>query len=79
MLTSTSTLRVLEPAPNILAFYDGRVANTRLCSEESNWLDDGAYTLGIASYVVYDGNEAVVFDTHMGASKNGPFGMKLGV
>jgi len=65
MLTSTSTLRVLEPAPNIVAFYDGRIANTRLYSEETNWLDNGAYSLGVASYVVYDGNEALVFDTHI--------------
>ena len=65
MHTSTSTLRILEPAPNILAFYDGRIANARLCSNESNWLDDGAYTLGVANYAVYDGNEAVVFDTHI--------------
>ena len=62
-MVSTSTLRVLEPATNILAFYDGRIAKTRLFSEARNWLDDGAYSLGIASYVVFDGNEALVYDT----------------
>ncbi len=62
-MVSTSTLRILEPASNILAFYDGRIPNTRLFSQEANWLDDGAYALGIASYVVFDGNDALVFDT----------------
>ncbi len=65
MRTSISTLRVLEPAPHIVAFYDGRIASTRLYSDEPNWLDNGAYSLGVASYVVYDGNEAIVFDTHI--------------
>ncbi len=62
-MVSTSTLRVLDPAANILAFYDGRIANTRLFSQAPNWLDDGAYSLGIASYVVFDGKEALVYDT----------------
>lgn len=60
-----STLRVLRPAPNVLAFYDGRVADTRLWSEEPNWLDDGAYALGIASYAIVEGAEALVYDTHI--------------
>lgn len=62
-MTSTSTLRVLEPAPNVLAFYDGRIPGRRLYSDEANWLDDGAYSLGIASYVLFDGNEGLVYDT----------------
>ncbi|TDT94786.1 glyoxylase-like metal-dependent hydrolase (beta-lactamase superfamily II) [Azorhizobium sp. AG788] len=60
-----STLRVLRPAPNVLAFYDGRVADTRLWSEAPNWLDDGAYALGIASYAIVEGKEALVYDTHI--------------
>ncbi len=64
-MTSTATMRVLEPAPNILAFYDGRIAGTRLHSPTWNWLDDAAYTLGIASYAVVDGGDALVYDTHI--------------
>lgn len=60
-----STLRILEPAPHVLAFYDGRIAGTRLHSAAENWLDDGAYTLGIASYAVIDGEEALVYDPHI--------------
>lgn len=64
-MASTATLRVLEPAPKILAFYDGRIAGARLHSPTWNWLDDAAYTLGIASYAVVDGSDALIYDTHI--------------
>ena len=60
-----STMRVLRPAPNVLAFYDGRIAGVRAHSEAPNWLDDGAYSLGVSSYAILDGEEALVFDTHI--------------
>lgn len=60
-----ATLRVLEPAPGVLAFYDGRVPGVRLHGDHENWLDDGAYALGIASYAVWDRDEALVYDTHI--------------
>jgi len=59
------TLRVLEPYPNIFAYYDGRVAGRRLHGSQRNWLDDGAYSLGVASYAVVSGEEALVYDTHI--------------
>ena len=62
---STQHLRVFEPHPGLLAFYDGRVENTRLYSDDPNWLDDGGFALGIASYVIWDGDEALVYDTHL--------------
>jgi cyclase len=60
----TENLRVLTPHENILAFYDGRVEGFRFLPEE-NWVDDGALSLGIASYVVISGKEALVYDTHV--------------
>ena len=59
------TMRVLRPYPNVFAFYDGRIEGRRAYSEERNWLDDGAYVLGIASYAILDGAEALVYDTHI--------------
>ncbi len=59
------TLRILRPAPNVFAFYDGRVPGVRAYSGETNWVDDGAFSLGIASYAVVDGTEALVYDTHI--------------
>ncbi len=60
-----ATMRVLQPAPHVLAFYDGRVPGVRLHSPAPNWLDDGAYEAGIASYAVIDGDQALVYDTHI--------------
>jgi cyclase len=57
-------LRVLEPHPGILAFYDGRVEGHRF-APEPNWVDDGALSVGIASYVVVEGDEALVYDPHV--------------
>lgn len=59
------TLRVIEPAPNVVAYYDGRIPGVRAWSAEPNWLDDGAYVLGVASYAIVDGTEAIVYDTHI--------------
>jgi len=58
----TVHMRVLEPAPGILAFYDGRVEGYRF-DPKPNWVDDGALGLGVASYAIVDGDEALVHDT----------------
>ena len=64
-MTDTHSLRILEPAPGVFAYYDGRVPGVRLHAAAENWLDDGAYTLGIASYAIVGDGEAVVFDSHI--------------
>jgi glyoxylase-like metal-dependent hydrolase (beta-lactamase superfamily II) len=64
-MTDTSTLRILQVAPGVFAYYDGRIAGVRLHSPQANWLDDGAYSLGIASYAIVGGREAIVFDSHV--------------
>jgi cyclase len=58
----TDHLRVLEPGPGILAFYDGRVEGYRF-DPKPNWVDDGALGLGVASYAILAGDEALVYDT----------------
>lgn len=63
-----STMRLVRPAPNVLGFYDGRVDGVRIWSDEPNWLDDGAYTLGICTYAIVDGSQALVYDTHISLS-----------
>src|SRR5258708_25394877 len=64
----TERVRILEPYPGIFAYYDGRSAGRRLHSTSRNWLDDGAYALGIASYGIVDAGEALVYDTHISLS-----------
>ena len=57
-------LRIFEPFPGLLAFYDGRVPGYR-AHPGPNWVDDGAISLGIASYAILSGAEALVYDTHV--------------
>lgn len=64
MTDLTAHLRVLYPHPGILAFYDGRVDGHRF-ADGPNWVDDGALSLGIASYVLVSGPYALVYDTHV--------------
>ena len=66
----TRHLRVLEPVPGVLAFYDGRVPGHRFAAE-ANWVDDGALSLGIASYAVISGDEALVYDTQVSVAHAG--------
>ena len=64
MSSMLSQLRILEPHPGILAFYDGRVEGHRF-ADGPNWVDDGALSLGIASYALIAGDQAIVYDTHV--------------
>lgn len=59
-----ATMTVLEPYPGLYAYYDGRIPGKRLHSKDKNWLDDGAYSLGIATYALVDGAEAILYDSH---------------
>lgn len=60
----TEHLRVLRPADGILGFYDGRVEGQRF-ADEPNWVDRGALSLGVCSYALVAGDEALVYDTHV--------------
>jgi cyclase len=61
---SLDHLRILEPHSGILAFYDGRIPGQRFMAEP-NWVDEGALSLGIASYAIVSGAQALVYDTHV--------------
>jgi cyclase len=58
-----STLRIHQPYEGVYAFYDGRIDGVRAYSAEPNWLDDGAYALGVCTYAIVSGEEALVYDT----------------
>lgn len=60
---SATRLRVLRSAPGLLAFYDGRVEGYRF-APRPNWIDEGALSLGTASFAFVEGEEALVYDTH---------------
>jgi cyclase len=58
-------LRVFKPYPFVYCFYDGRIPDVRLHSESENWLDDGGFSLGTASYAILDEDDALLYDTHL--------------
>ena len=53
--------QVFQINDHLTAFYDGR--NTERVSPEPNWVDDAANKLGVATYAIHQGNQAIVFDT----------------
>lgn len=61
---SLQHLRVLQPSANITAFYDGR-SEDAVPPAAATWVDDGALSLGIASYAITSGEHALVYDTHV--------------
>ncbi len=61
-------IRVLRPAEGVFAFYEGRLEGHRF-AEAGNWVDDGALSLGIASYAVVSGPEALIYDTHVSVDR----------
>jgi glyoxylase-like metal-dependent hydrolase (beta-lactamase superfamily II) len=58
----TGTIRVVSVNEHLYGFYDGRTPQ-RGRQVESSWVEDGALSLGICSYALVDGAEALVVDT----------------
>lgn len=57
-------MRIFNPYPFITAFYDGR-NDAPPFVDGHNWVHEGALSVGISSYAVLIGNEALIFDTHV--------------
>lgn len=62
-----TAIRVLRPAAGVLAFYEGREGERFAAGP--NWVDEGAISLGIASYAIVDGDEALVYDSHVSVER----------
>jgi glyoxylase-like metal-dependent hydrolase (beta-lactamase superfamily II) len=58
-----STQRVFTINDHLIAFYDGRDPSGKRYRAEWNWVDDGAMKLGVATYAIHKGDQAIVFDT----------------
>lgn len=58
-------MKILRPYPDILAFYEGREG----AGGAGNWVDDGALSLGVASYAIVSGAAALVYDTHVSVDR----------
>jgi glyoxylase-like metal-dependent hydrolase (beta-lactamase superfamily II) len=57
-------MRILRPADNLYAFYDGRLDDAATEAEGPAWVE-GTLACGIASYAVVSGNEALIYDTQI--------------
>ena len=53
-------MRLMRLADGVLGFYDGR-SPVAASAPIDNWVDDGALSLGICSYAVVDGVDAIVY------------------
>jgi cyclase len=62
--TSATDMQVISLADNLLGFYDGR-GPAAASAPIDNWVDDGALSLGICSFAIVDGADAIVYDTHV--------------
>jgi cyclase len=60
----TEHLRTLRLTEHLIGFYDGRIPG-QVFADGPNWVDDGALELGVCSYALVDGSEALIYDTHI--------------
>ncbi len=60
----TEHLRTLRLTEHLIGFYDGRIPGQTF-ADGANWVDDGALELGVCSYALVDGADALVYDTHI--------------
>src|SRR5579872_3369565 len=57
-------IRVFQINDHLLGFYDGRPAQESRRSQSSNWMDSSALDVGVATYVIHRGDEALVYDSY---------------
>lgn len=60
----TIDMRVFEINDHLLAYYDGRPAETSADAKDQTWAGTGAYNVGVCTYAIHRGNEALVYDTY---------------
>lgn len=57
-------IRVMPINDHVIAFYDGRPAESSVDMAKATWADHGANFVGVATYAIVDGAEALVYDTY---------------
>jgi cyclase len=56
-------IRVIAINDYLTAFYDGRPAQPAQTTGPENWADFGALYVGVATYVIHRGDQALVYDS----------------
>jgi cyclase len=62
-------MRVFELNDHLLGFYDGRPAESTGPQDGGNWADFGAMNVGVATYVIHSGDQALVYDSYPGTQQ----------
>lgn len=62
-LIDGTTIDVIEINEHLTAFYTGRDPKRPRVFAHRNWHDDGAMELGVATYAIHSGAEAIVIDS----------------
>jgi cyclase len=58
-----SDIRVVRLTDYLIAFYDGRPRVPPQSGEKRNWIEYGSMDLGIATYAIHRGNQALIYDS----------------
>ncbi len=56
-------MRVFQINDHLISFYDGRPAQAPRPAERKNWAQYGALDVGVATYVIHSGDQALVYDS----------------
>jgi glyoxylase-like metal-dependent hydrolase (beta-lactamase superfamily II) len=65
---TTAGMHTLHLSDHLLGFYEGRTPGVG-DDPANGWVEDGALSLGICSYALLDGPEAIVYDTHVSVDR----------
>jgi cyclase len=57
-------MRVFKVNDYLTAFYDGRPPQSTAPTTAGNWADYGALNVGVATYVIHRGDQALVYDSY---------------
>jgi len=60
---ATMNMRVFAINDHLWCFYDGRPPQSQVDPKDHNWADFGANNVGVATYVIHQGDHALVYDT----------------
>jgi cyclase len=63
-----ASLHVLRLGAHLVGFYEGRTPGIG-DDPAASWVEDGALSLGICSYALVDGSDAIVYDTHVSVDR----------
>ena len=61
-------MHTLRLSDNLLGFYEGRTPGAG-DDPAASWVEDGALSLGVCSFAIVDGAEAIVYDTHVSVDR----------